>query len=67
MKTIVWCLILVAYKRDTTFQDNTCGLQLKAVDPMLGPMWFIMFSIIDEWASLEQLNSKVWADSMQRF
>ena len=44
-----------------------CELWLKEVDPIFGPDLIHLFSILYEQASLEQSNSKVWADSMQRF
>ena len=42
-------------------------MDTKVVDPILGPIQFIMFSILDERALLEQSSSKVWAENMQRF
>ena len=44
-----------------------CKILLKVVDPILDPTKYILFSILHEQASLEQSNSKVWANIMQRF
>ena len=49
------------------YETNTGLGWLRVVDPILGPILFIMFSILFERASLEQSYFKVWADIMQRF